>query len=92
MSRRKQVRLLKKCTVLCLVMDIIITLACLIIMLVTMELSTTVVATLAGMWSVELFLSFLIKDREAKNEKAAVIVEKEPEEEVNEDAPFGQSV
>ena len=92
MSEKKPVRLLKKCTVLCLVMDIIIALVCLVIMLVTMELSSTVVATLAGMWSVELFLSFLIKDREAKNEKMAVIVEEEPEEEMSEDAPFGQSV
>lgn len=91
MSEKKQVRLLKKCTVLCLVMDIIITLVCLTIMLVTMELSATVVATLAGMWSVELFLSFLIKDREAKMSKAVNVVE-EIIEEVSDDAPFGQSV
>lgn len=91
MSEKKQVRLLKKCTVLCLVMDIVITLVCLAIMLRTMELSATVVATLAGMWSVELFLSFLIKDREAKTSKVTDMVD-EIVEEVKKDAPFGQSV
>lgn len=91
MSEKKQVRLLKKCTVLCLVMDVIITLVCLVIMLRTMELSATVVTTLAGMWSVELFLSFLIKDREAKTSKVTDVVD-EIVEEVKKDAPFGQSV
>lgn len=67
MKQKEKVRFLKKITVLCLVMNTLITLAALAVGVLSRALDAGVVGVLAGMWSIELVLGYLIKKGE-KNE------------------------
>ena len=67
MKQKEKVRFLKKITVLCLVMNALITLAALAVGVLSRALDAGVVGVLAGMWSIELVLGYLIKKGE-KNE------------------------
>lgn len=61
MKQKEKVRFLKKITVLCLVMNTLITLAALAVGVLSRALDAGVVGVLAGMWSIELVLGYLIK-------------------------------
>ena len=67
MKQKEKLRFLKKITVLCLVMNALITLAALAVGVLSRALDAGVVGVLAGMWSIELVLGYLIKKGE-KNE------------------------
>ena len=67
MKQKEKVRFLKKITVLCLVMNTLITLAALAVGVLSRALDAGVIGVLAGMWSIELVLGYLIKKGE-KNE------------------------
>lgn len=67
MKQKEKVRFLKKITVLCLVMNALITLAALAVGVLSRALDAGVIGVLAGMWSIELVLGYLIKKGE-KNE------------------------
>lgn len=67
MKQKEKLRFLKKITVLCLVMNTLITLAALAVGVLSRALDAGVVGVLAGMWSIELVLGYLIKKGE-KNE------------------------
>ena len=67
MKQKEKLRFLKKITVLCLVMNTLITLAALAVGVLSRALDAGVVGVLAGMWSIELALVYLIK-RGEKNE------------------------
>lgn len=64
MKQKEKLRFLKKITVLCLVMDAVITLAALAVGVLGRSLDAGVVGVLAGMWSAELALGYLIKKGE----------------------------
>ena len=64
MKQKEKVRFLKKITVLCLVMNALITLAVLAVAVLSRMLDAGVVGVLAGMWSMELVLGYLIKKEE----------------------------
>ena len=61
MQQKAKLRFLKKITVLCLVMNALITLAALAVGVLSRALDAGVVGVLAGMWSIELALGYLIK-------------------------------
>ena len=61
MKQKEKLRFLKKITVLCLVMNALITLAALAVGVLSRALDAGVVGVLAGMWSIELVLGYLIK-------------------------------
>lgn len=67
MKQKEKLRFLKKITVLCLVMNALITLAALAVGVLSRALDAGVIGVLAGMWSIELVLGYLIKKGE-KNE------------------------
>ena len=67
MKQKEKLRFLKKITVLCLVMNTLITLAALAVGVLSRALDAGVIGVLAGMWSIELVLGYLIKKGE-KNE------------------------
>ncbi len=64
MKQKEKVRFLKKITLLCLGMDVVITLAALAVGVLSRSLDAGVVGVLAGMWSAELALGYLIKKGE----------------------------
>ena len=64
MKQKEKVRFLKKITVLCLVMNTLITLAALAVGVLSRALDAGVIGVLAGMWSIELVLGYLIKKGE----------------------------
>lgn len=64
MKQKEKVRFLKKITVICLVMNALITLAVLAVAVLSRMLDAGVVGVLAGMWSMELVLGYLIKKEE----------------------------
>lgn len=61
MKQKEKLRFLKKITVLCLVMNTLITLAALAVGVLSRALDAGVIGVLAGMWSIELVLGYLIK-------------------------------
>lgn len=61
-------RYLKKITLLCIVMNIIITAAVLVLCLRTGTVDAGVVAALLGAWSIELGLGAIIKVKEKKDD------------------------
>ena len=63
-EEKKNTRFLKKITILCAVMNIIITVASLTISIIKMEISTGTLSVLLGAWSFELTLSAFIKKSE----------------------------
>lgn len=67
MKQKEKLRFLKKITVLCLVMNALITLAALAVGVLSRALDAGVIGVLAGMWSIKLALGYLIKKGE-KNE------------------------
>lgn len=64
MKQKEKVRFLKKITVLCLVMNALITLAALAVGVLSRMLDAGTLGVLAGMWSAELALGYLIKKEE----------------------------
>lgn len=63
-KEKKTIRFLKKITVLCVIMNTIITLSALYICLIQSEISAGVLSALLGAWSIELALSAFIKNAE----------------------------
>lgn len=61
MKQKEKLRFLKKITVLCLVMNTLITLAALAVGVLSRALDAGVIGVLAGMWGIELALGYLIK-------------------------------
>lgn len=72
---KTKVRFLKKITILCIIMNLIITFITLYICLIQREISTGILSALLGAWSIELGLTALIKNTEAKEDKQNVEIE-----------------
>lgn len=72
---KTRVRFLKKITILCIIMNLIITFITLYICLIQREISTGILSALLGAWSIELGLTALIKNTEAKEDKQNVEIE-----------------
>lgn len=72
-EKNKKIRFLKKITILCAVMNIIITVTSLTLSVLNKELSTETLSVLLGAWSFELTLSAFIKksndSEKAENEE-----------------------
>lgn len=68
MNEKQKKRYLKKITTLCVVMDVIITTVVLSVAILTKYIDSATLGIISGMWSIELFLGFLIKKGENKNE------------------------
>lgn len=66
---KNKVRFLKKITILCVIMNLIITLVTLCICLMNQDISAGVLSALLGAWSIELGLTALIKNAESKEDK-----------------------
>lgn len=60
-EKNKKIRFLKKITILCAIMNIIITVTSLTLCVLNRELSTGTLSVLLGAWSFELTLSAFIK-------------------------------
>jgi len=72
---KTKVRFLKKITILCIIMNLIITFITLYICLIQREISTGILSALLGAWSIELGLTALIKNTEAKEATSDVELE-----------------
>lgn len=70
---KNKIRFLKKITILCVIMNLIITLVTLFICLMQQEISAGILSVLLGAWSIELGLSALIKKSEKSNELVQII-------------------
>ena len=69
-EKNKKIRFLKKITILCAIMNIIITFTSLTLSILNMDLSTGTLSVLLGAWSFELTLSAFLKksdDSEKEN-------------------------
>lgn len=66
MSEKTKTRYLKRVTTLCIIMDIIITAVVLFISVTSRYIDTAALGIVSGMWSIELFLGYLIKSGEKK--------------------------
>lgn len=72
---KNKIRFLKKITILCVIMNLIITLVTLFICLMQQEISAGILSALLGAWSIELGLTALIKNTESKEDKQNVEIE-----------------
>ena len=78
---KKNIRFLKKITILCVVMNMIITFTTLAICVLQREMSAGILSALLGAWSIELGLSAVIKNSEKQQEDIQIIEEEELKEE-----------
>ena len=78
---KKNIRFLKKITVLCVVMNMIITFTTLTICVLQREISAGILSALLGAWSIELGLSAFIKNSEKQQEDIQIIEEEETQQE-----------
>ena len=76
---KKNIRFLKKITILCVVMNTIITFTTLAICILQREISAGILSALLGSWSIELGLSAFIKNSEKQKEDIQIIEEEETE-------------
>lgn len=86
---KKNIRFLKKITILCVVMNTIITFTTLGICVLQREISAGILSALLGAWSIELGLSAFIKNSEKPQEEIQ-ITEEDIEE--KEDNPLDSSI
>lgn len=87
---KKNIRFLKKITILCVVMNTIITFTTLAICLLQREINAGILSALLGAWSIELGLSAFIKNSEKPQEEIQITEEEDIEE--KEDNPLDGSI